>query len=407
MAVGVRAMSYYSDEQLEAMMVDTESDRVERKQSFKGDAPAKAREAVCAFANDLAGHGVPGVVFVGVHDNGTPMPDFEVSDELLRQLADIKTDGNIVPPPTLLVEKRQLQGNEVAVITVWSCDTPPVRYKGRIHVRWGPRRGLATAQDERILNERRRHQDRPFDVQPMRDAELTDLDRLRFEQEYLPALVARDVLEANERSYEQKLAATKMVLSDKEPTPTVLGLLVIGKLPSDWLPGAYAQFLRLAGNDLTASVLDEEPIHGTVADQIRRLEEKLSAHNQRRVRFSDVDTEDRREAYPLDALRQLVRNALMHRSYEATNTPVRVYWFDDRIEIHNPGGPFGSVTPENFGQPGITDYRNPNLAEALRALGYVQRFGAGIAIARKALGQRLQFEVQAGVVAAIIQGKPS
>lgn len=398
-------MSHFTDPQLEAMMAELESDRAERKQSFQGDAPQKVREAVCAFANDLAGHGAPGVVLIGVHDKGTPMPGFVVTDELLRSLADIKTDGNIVPPPTLLVEKRLLRGGEVGVITVWPCDTPPARYKGRIHVRWGPRRGLATAQDERILNERRRHHDRPFDVQPMREVDLTELDRLRFEQEYLPSLVARDVLDTNERSYEQKLAATKMVLSDSEPTPTVLGLLVIGKSPADWIPGAYTQFLRLAGNDLTAPVADEEAIHGTVADQIRRLEEKLAAHNQRGVRFSDIDTEERREAYPLDALRQLVRNAFMHRSYEATNTPVRVYWFDDRIEIHNPGGPFGSVTTENFGQPGITDYRNPNLAEALRALGYVQRFGAGIAIARKALGDRLDFEVQPGVVAAIIQGE--
>jgi ATP-dependent DNA helicase RecG len=271
-------------------------------------------------------------------------------------------------------------------------------------VRWGPRRGLATAQEERILNERRRHRDRPFDVQPVQESSTNELDRLRFEQEYLPSLVARDVLDANERSYEQKLAATKMVLSDSEPTPTVLGLLVIGNSPADWIPGAYTQFLRLAGNDLTAPVADEEAIYGTVADQIRRLEEKLAAHNTRSVRFSDLAAEAREEAYPLDALRQLVRNAQMHRSYEATNTPVRVYWFDDRIEIHNPGGPFGSVTPENFGQPGITDYRNPNLAEALRALGYVQRFGAGIAIARKQLGQRLRFEVQPGVVAAIIEG---
>jgi len=106
----------------------------------------------------------------------------------------------------------------------------------------------------------------------------------------------------------------------------------------------------------------------------------------------------------MEALRQLTRNALMHRSYEATNAPVRVYWFDDRIEIHNPGGPFGGVTPENFGQPGVTDYRNPNLAEALHALGYVQRFGAGIAIARKALGGRLCFEVQAGSVVAVVKG---
>lgn len=150
---------------------------------------------------------------------------------------------------------------------------------------------------------------------------------------------------------------------------------------------------------------DEESIHGTIADQIRRLEEKLEAHNLRSVRFTGTAQESRSEAFPMVALRQLVRNAFMHRSYEATNAPVRVYWFDDRIEIHNPGGPFGSVTPENFGQPGVTDYRNPNLAEALRALGYVQRFGAGIAIARKELGERLRFEVQPGFVAAIVMAE--
>jgi ATP-dependent DNA helicase RecG len=397
-------MKPYTDAALEAMLADLESDRAERKESLKGDAPTKAREAVCAFANDLAGHGAAGVVFIGARDDGTPVEGFTVTDELLRQLADFKTDGNIAPPPTILVEKRHLRGGDLAVVTVWPCDTPPVRFKGRIHIRWGPRRGIATAQDERILNERRRHRDRPFDVQPLRDAALDDLDRLRFEQEYLPALVARDVLAANERSFEQKLAATKLVASDDEPVPTVLGLLVIGKSPADWLPGAYTQFLRLQGTDLTAPILDEEVLHGTVADQIRRLEEKLEAHNLRGVRFADTEREARNEAYSLDALRQLVRNAFMHRSYEATNAPVRVYWFDDRIEIHNPGGPFGSVTPENFGQPGVTDYRNPNLAEALRALGYVQRFGAGIAIARKALGPRLRFEVQPGFVAAIITG---
>lgn len=400
-------MKPFADAELEALLAELESDRVERKQSFKGDAPTTVREAVCAFANDLPGHGKPGVVFIGARDDGSPLAGFEVTDELLRQLADIKTDGNIAPPPSLLVEKRHLAGADFAVITVWPCDTPPVRYKGRIHVRWGPRRGLASAQDERILNERRRHRDRPYDIQPVRDATLDELDRLRFEQEYLPSLVARDVLAVNDRNIEQKLAATKMVASDAEPVPTVLGLLVIGLSPADWLPGAYTQFLRLAGIDLTAPVADEELIHGTVADQIRRLEEKLAAHNLRGVRFADVTQEARSETYPMDALRQLVRNAFMHRSYEATNAPVRVYWFDDRIEVHNPGGPFGSVTPENFGQPGITDYRNPNLAEALRALGYVQRFGAGIAIARKALGERLRFDVQPGFVAAIVAGEQS
>lgn len=398
-------MSYYNDAQLEAMMLDLESDCVERKQSFQGDAPQKVREAVCAFANDLAGHGEPGVVLIGVHDKGTPMPDFVVTDELLRSLADIKTDGNIVPPPTLLVEKRRLQGSEVAVISAWPCDTPPVRYKGRIHVRWGPRRGLATAQDERILNERRRHRDRPFDIQPITSATMAHLSRIRFELEYLPALVAPDVLQANDRSYEQKLAATKMIVDEADSIPTVLGLLTLSNKPSDQIPGAWGQFLRLAGIEISAPIVDEETVYGTVSDQIRRLEEKLAAHNLRSVRFADVVTEERHEKYPAEALRQLLRNAYMHRSYETTNAPIRVYWFDDRIEITSPGGPYGSVTLENFGQPGIADYRNPNLAEAMRALGLVQRFGIGIGIARKALGTRLSFSVQPSVVISIVRAE--
>ena len=89
--------------------------------------------------------------------------------------------------------------------------------------------------------------------------------------------------------------------------------------------------------------------------------------------------------YPIVALRQLAQNAIMHRSYEATNAPTRIYWFSDRIEIHSPGGLYGQVTAENFGRPGVTDYRNPQVAEAMKSLGYVQRFGVGIQLARTEL----------------------
>jgi len=81
------------------------------------------------------------------------------------------------------------------------------------------------------------------------------------------------------------------------------------------------------------------------------------------------------------ALRQLVFNALMHRNYESSNAPVRIYWFNDRIEINSPGRLYGQVNQENFGS-GATDYRNPLVAEIMRGLGYVQRFGIGIAVAQ-------------------------
>ena len=112
----------------------------------------------------------------------------------------------------------------------------------------------------------------------------------------------------------------------------------------------------------------------------------------------------------LAALQQLVRNAVLHRTYEVTNAPVRVSWYDDRIEIASPGGPFGAVTAENFGQPGVTDYRNPNLAEALRVLGYVQRFGIGIPAARQALARNgnppPEFDVQPSYLGVIVRSRP-
>ena len=170
----------YSDAELEQMLADLESDLVERKKTFREDAPTAVREAVCAFANDLPNHRRPGVDFIGARDDGIPA-GLTITDDLLRQLADVKTDGNIVPPPTLSVAKQQLKGVEVAIITVLPADSPPVRYRGRVWIRIGPRRGIASAQDERILNEKRRFRDRPFDVQPVMSATLDDLDQVRFE----------------------------------------------------------------------------------------------------------------------------------------------------------------------------------------------------------------------------------
>lgn len=402
-------MTPYTDSELERMLSEVESDLTERKESFGGDAPTKAREAVCAFANDLPNHGKPGVLFVGARDDGTPA-GLAVTDQLLRDLADMKTDGNILPPPTLTVGKRVLAGAEMAVVTVWPSDSPPVRYKGRVFIRIGPRREIASLQDERILNEKRRHGDRSFDVRSLSSAVLSDLDRRRFEDEYLPAAFAREILVANDRSYEQRLAATKMVASADELTPTVLGVLVLSPRTRDFLPGAYIQFLRLAGRELSAPIADEQLIDGPLSDVLRRIDEKLSAHNRTAVDIASGEREERTSLYPMPALQQIVRNAVMHRTYEATNSPVRVTWYDDRIEILSPGGPYGSVTPENFGQPGVADYRNPNIAEALRVLGFVQRFGVGIATARRELEDNgnppPRFEVNPSHVGVILKPAP-
>lgn len=398
-------MKPLTDDELTALLNDMESDRIERKRAWAGDASDKVRQAVCAFANDLPNHGKPGVVFIGANDNGT-LANIDVTDQLLLTLADMKTDGKIVPPPTLTVEKRVLKNTPLAVVTVWPADSPPVRYDGRTWIRIGPRRGQASAQDERVLNEKRRYGDIHFEAHPVSACTLNDLSRPSFEQEYLPNAFAPDVLAANERTYEQRLSSCGMVASADEPIPTVLGLLVLGKTPRTWLPGSYIQFLRIQGTNLADPIADEAEIDGTISAMMRRLDEKLTAHLTTSVDFTSQDVEVRRSPYPMVALQQLARNAVLHRNYEGTNAPVKLYWFDDRIEIINPGGPYGSVNAQNFGKPGLSDYRNPQLAAAFKVLGYAQRFGAGITLAQSALAKNgnpeARFEIEQNFVAAII-----
>ncbi|WP_455288993.1 ATP-binding protein, partial [Cupriavidus necator] len=401
-------MQRLTNEELLELLNEIESDHAERKESFKGDVPKKARQAVCAFANDLAGHNRPGVLFIGVKDNGEPS-GLDVTDELLRSLADMKTDGNILPLPALSVERRELKGAEVAVVTVMPSDSPPVKYDGRIWIRTGPRRALANAQEERILNEKRRYKNLPFDINPVPSAKLSDISKSIFENEYLPQAFADDVLEANGRSYEERLASCRMIASPDDPTPTVVGLLAIGKSPQDFLPGAYIQFLRIDGLELADAVIDEEEIRGGIVEVLRRAEEKLKAHNRTAIDITAAATHQVETPYPQAALQQILYNAVLHRVYEGTHTPIRVYWFNDRVEINSPGGPYGNVTVENFGRPGVTDYRNPNVADALKTFGFIQAFGRGIATARRAMqangNPEPEFETTPTAVVCVLRGK--
>ncbi|MDZ4781496.1 MAG: ATP-binding protein [Planctomycetia bacterium] len=393
-----------SDADLGLLMQDLESDRVERKASFSDS--DRAREAVCAFANDLPNHNQAGVLFFGVSDDGR-CTNLSITDDLLLRLSDMRSDGNILPFPTLVVQKRIVNGCETAVVMVAPADAPPVRFKGRVCIRVGPRRAYASAEEERRLSEKRRSRDLPFDLRAISAASLTDLDLDRFTREYLPVSVARDVLDANQRTIDQQLASLRFIAVEPPHHPTVTGILVVGKSPQDLLPGAYIQFLRIAGDQLADPIAARHEIFGPVLDLLRRIDEVMLANIDIATDIQGGPLEVQRPDYPLGALQQLVRNAVMHRDYQSSNAPIRVTWFNDRIEIQNPGGPFGQVTVENFGTPGITDYRNPHLAESLRNLGFVQRFGVGIAIARKQLADNgsppLEFERQPNHVLATIR----
>jgi len=108
--------------------------------------------------------------------------------------------------------------------------------------------------------------------------------------------------------------------------------------------------------------------------------------------------------YPAVAVRELMMNAIMHRDY-SSNTPVRFYWFADRIEIQSPGGLYGEVTKETLTER--NSYRNPIIAEAMHSLGYVNRYGYGIQRAQAALKENgnspAEFDTRDHIFLAVIR----
>jgi len=214
-----------------------------------------------------------------------------------------------------------------------------------------------------------------------RGATLDELDLDYFQRVYLPYAVAPEILEENRRDAGQQLRSLRFLAGER---PTHGAVLLLGREPQSHIPGAYVQFLRIDGTALGDPIKDEKTLTGSLPHIAGRLDALFESHIQTAVNIETAPTQTQHPDYPIIALRQLARNALIHRSYEGTHAPARIHWFNDRVEMSNPGGLYGQVTRENFGH-GITDYRNPLLAEAMHVLGYVQRFGYGIPLARRHL----------------------
>lgn len=338
------------------------------------------RKAVCALANDLPERG-RGHLVVGVQSDGSPT-GLTVDDDLLLRLTNIRDEAKVLPRPIITVAKATFAGAECVHVTVEPARMRPVRLDGTAWVRVGTSSRRATPQEEMLLAERTRSGDLAFDQRPVGGSGVGDLDVDLFRTVYLPAAVDPDVLAENDRSVGHQLASLGM-LDPATGEARALGLLVVGRDPSAVIPGAYMQFVRYEGADEASNVVDHEEIRGNLVGQLETLARLLAVNI--RVAITELGglRQQDQPDYPISALRELVLNAVTHRDYEHSNAPVRSIWFADRVQVTSPGGPYGVVTKDTFDRR--NDYRNPALAAAMKTLGYVNRFGRGIALVRGAL----------------------
>lgn len=237
-------------EKVKELIGTMESDRVERTRSTADD---KLGQAICAFSNDFPNHKCPGYLLLGVNDDGT-LAGKKYTDDDLQKIGGMKTNGKILPQPSIIVSPIfQLDGGDVIVIEVKPSTYPPVRYDGRCWIRVGPRRDKASVEEERILSEKRVSNAKTFDLVPALGAALADISVDLFKINYLTSAVDKETLAENGRTIEEQLASLRFY-DPKEKCPTNAGILLFGLNPEFYLPGAYIQYIKFGGTEMTDDV---------------------------------------------------------------------------------------------------------------------------------------------------------
>lgn len=359
-------------EEVQELLHSTETYRVERTTST-GDMD-KFQEAICAFSNDLPNSRKKGYLILGAYDNGT-LSGLKVDDALLKKIAAIRSDGNILPLPVMSVERFEFEDGDLLVAEVSPSLVPPVRYRGRTFIRIGPRRDIATEAEERILFERRSSYMATFDATPCFGATIDSIDVDYIKAKYLPQVIDTEVLASDNRDIKEQLSSIHLFDLEHD-CPTNAAIILFGNDPQYFMHGCYVQYVHFSGKDRGSEIVNERQIKGSLCKMLPQLENFVrdAVVTARPVSISML-REKTLLNYPDLALRELLMNACMHRDYQS-NMPIRLYQYEDRIEILNAGGLYGEARPENF--PTVNDYRNPIVAEAMRGLKYVNMFNRGI-----------------------------
>lgn len=378
-------------EEIQRLLRSTETSRIERTVSTTN--MDKLQEAICAFSNDMSDSRQNGYLIIGAKDDGK-LSGLKVDDALYQKIAGIRSDGNILPIPMMTCERYEMEGGDLLIVEVQPAFSPPVRYRGRTFIRIGPRRDIATLDEERRLTEKRMSNMATFDALPCYKATLADVDVDFVREEYISKAVDADELRKDTRSIQEQMAS--LGLYDLQYNcPTNACMILFGKRPKQFLPGMYLQYVRYAGEDKGGEILDDKPFESNLSRMMPQLEAFIDygVVHTRPVAVSSL-REKTLSNYPKEALRELILNACMHRDYQS-NAPTRFYQFDDRIEIMNPGGLYGKARPENF--PHVNDYRNPIIAQALKVLGYVNMFNRGISRVKRLMldngGEEPRFDI--------------
>ncbi len=325
-------------------------------------------QSLVAFANTDGGQFVIGVAqdrrIIGV-DN----PD------RVMQWVDNIAYNNCEPPITVVQETvRSEDGATVVVVNIPKGDQRPYHTsQGQCYIRTTSGKRLASQQELRRLFQA--SETLFYDETLVLRASLLDIDTNHFNQ-FLKRVYQQTLAEFP-IGFEQLVRNLGLAKEQGGVLyPTVAGILFFGREPQRFLPLARVTVARIPGTDLSNAPSDAKQIDGDLLDMFEDTVRFLNIHLQTRHQISGFEPE-RFPELPEEAVREVVVNALTHRDYTVAS-PVRVFVFDDRMEVHTPGGLPNTVIIEAMKLGTAHLQRNPSIYALFLRWGLVTGVGTGV-----------------------------
>jgi ATP-dependent DNA helicase RecG len=329
-----------------------------------GGLPESIIPTLCSFANRPGG----GTIVLGLDEAAGFAPVGLVDLRAMKEALASKARQALEPPIVVDIDEGSVDGVPIIVCVVHELDPSqkPCRVAGGTHrgvwVRaWD---GDYRASDPEIQGLLANRTQPRFDAEPAPNATRADLD---------PDLVADFI--RNCRSGSGQLASISEddellwrmgVTVGMDRVPSVAGLLALGVYPQQYLPATGLQAVLIAGRSDPANVraLDARRFDGPISQMIVDATSWVTRSSPSAI-VSDPATGQvtNRDAWPADAVRELIGNALIHRDLApwALSETALVRLDGERLVVKNPGGLYG-VDVNRLGQVGVTSARNANLA---------------------------------------------
>ena len=356
----------------------TENQHTEFKSSFN----EAVIETLCAFVNAKGGK-----VYVGLDDNGNPVPNFSVGKETIANwINEIKnkTQPSIIAD----IEPEIIQGKEVVCISVNEFPVKPVSFKGRYYKRVNNSNHQLSAIE--ITNLSLQSLQLSWDSYIAQGKSLEDLDPLKV------------------TLFIEKVNATGRFKLDGSWIENLQKLKLVGAegiTNAAWLLFAKETTgynVHLGRFKTPSMIIDDKMLNGTLFDMVEETMRYIIG--QIKVAFEITGMPTQRSEifeYPLPALREIVLNAIIHRDYMSP-IDIQIKIFDNYITFYNPGILYGNVTVAALNKDNYQAHaRNKLIAEAFYLTGDIEKYGSGLIRIRKEIMEyptmKIEFsEIQSG-----------